>query len=261
MKRNYHTHTTRCHHANDCDEQYVRSAIRAGFSELGFSDHSPWKYNSAFIPTIRMELSEFDEYYQSIASLKEKYKKQINIKIGLECEYYPRYEKWLRQFVQEKQLDYIILGVHFDGSDEDGVYFGHHCNKDRNLDRYIELCKQGVDTEMYSYLAHPDLFMRGRKKFDAYAAQKSLELCEYCKQHNMPLEYNLEGMRVDEIYGTTSYPHAGFWKIAAQVGNDVIIGFDAHEARSLEEGKYYKKAIYDLEKLGMRIITQLPYRF
>ena len=39
MEYNYHTHTTRCHHANGTDEQYVLSAIKANYKGLGFSDH------------------------------------------------------------------------------------------------------------------------------------------------------------------------------------------------------------------------------
>lgn len=65
MKANYHTHTTRCQHAKGSDEDYVLSAIKAGYDELGFSDHAPWKYNSDFHPTRRMELSQFEDYKRS----------------------------------------------------------------------------------------------------------------------------------------------------------------------------------------------------
>ena len=37
MKTNYHTHTTRCMHATGSDEDYVLSAIKGGYQELGFS--------------------------------------------------------------------------------------------------------------------------------------------------------------------------------------------------------------------------------
>lgn len=51
MKTNYHTHTTRCMHAVGDDEDYVRSAIKGGFQELGFSDHGPWKLHTDFVRT------------------------------------------------------------------------------------------------------------------------------------------------------------------------------------------------------------------
>ena len=82
MKTNYHTHTTRCMHAVGDDEDYVRSAIKGGFQELGFSDHGPWKYHTDFVSDIRMlpedlpeyiqeELSELQSYFGSIEELCE----------------------------------------------------------------------------------------------------------------------------------------------------------------------------------------------
>ena len=54
-KNNYHTHTTRCMHAIGQDEEYVQAAIKAGIKKLGFSDHTPWHYDSSFKATMRME--------------------------------------------------------------------------------------------------------------------------------------------------------------------------------------------------------------
>ena len=42
--KNYHTHTYRCHHAIGKEEDYILNAIKAGYTELGFSDHAPWHY-------------------------------------------------------------------------------------------------------------------------------------------------------------------------------------------------------------------------
>ena len=97
MKANYHTHTPRCKHATGTDELYVQAAIRAGFDTLGFSDHTPWPYHSNYVSGIRMELDQFSEYVTSLRNLKEKYRDQLNILIGLECEYFPRYMSWLTE--------------------------------------------------------------------------------------------------------------------------------------------------------------------
>lgn len=37
---NFHTHTSRCHHAYGEDEEMVRAAIQNGFEVLGISDHT-----------------------------------------------------------------------------------------------------------------------------------------------------------------------------------------------------------------------------
>lgn len=261
MKANYHTHTTRCNHASGSDEDYVLSAIKGGYDELGFSDHSCWKYDSDFVPHIRMKYEQFDEYYASISALKEKYKDQISIKIGLECEYFPKYMDWLKKFIEEKKIDYVILGNHFDGSDETGVYYGYSCNSDENLTKYIDDAIAGLKTGLYSYLAHPDLFMRGRDKWDEHAIKESYRLCTFCKEHNILLEYNLEGALMNDIHHTLDYPYPEFWQIAAKVGNDAIIGVDAHKNSSLETDFYRNQALEFLKALNINVIDTIPFKF
>lgn len=51
MRTNYHTHTTRCLHATGSDEEFVLSAIKGGYQELGFSDHTPWNTIPIMYPT------------------------------------------------------------------------------------------------------------------------------------------------------------------------------------------------------------------
>ena len=65
--KNYHTHTKRCHHAIDNEEDYIQAAIASGYTELGFSDHSPWMYQSSFHPTMRMEAYEIGDYVEDFA--------------------------------------------------------------------------------------------------------------------------------------------------------------------------------------------------
>jgi histidinol-phosphatase (PHP family) len=44
MKINYHTHTTRCHHAAGTEREYVEAAIANGIKVLGFADHTPYPF-------------------------------------------------------------------------------------------------------------------------------------------------------------------------------------------------------------------------
>lgn len=257
-KTNYHMHTKRCMHASGSDEEYVLAAIQGGYEEIGFSDHCPWKYDSDFVAHMRMPLSQFNDYYQSIAALRDKYKDQISIKIGLECEYFPKYMKWLDNFKREKGLDYMIFGNHYYKTDEKRIYFGTECEYDHILKAYIDEAIQGMETGLYAYLAHPDLFMHGRRNFDQLAIEESFRLCEAAKRLQMPLEYNLNGALYNDVMKVTHYPHPKFWEIAAQVGNDVIIGVDAHEPKMMIIDKYRDEAIAYLTSLHMNVIDSLP---
>ena len=64
MRTNYHTHTTRCLHATGSDEEFVLSAIKGGYQELGFSDHTPWKYHTDYVSDIRMTPEQLPGYVE-----------------------------------------------------------------------------------------------------------------------------------------------------------------------------------------------------
>ncbi len=249
MKANYHTHTTRCHHARGSDEDYVRSAIAGGFEILGFSDHTPWNYASDYVAGMRMKLEQFQDYKQSVLALKEKYRGQIEILLGLEAEYFPRYMDWLKEFVKQEQLDYILFGNHFYQSDELQIYYGRVCADDHYLDCYVEDCIRGMESGLYAYLCHPDVFMRGRDRFDEASERASRTICEAAKQLHIPLEYNLEGLRLSGLEGKEQYPHHRFWEIAKDVGNTAIIGVDAHDNHSLDMETNWNEAVHYLDEV------------
>lgn len=98
MLTNYHTHTTRCGHAEGTEEEYILTALRCGFKVLGFSDHTPWAYATpGFVSRIRMLPSQLDDYVLTLRGLREKYADKLHIRIGLEAEYFPAYLGWLKE--------------------------------------------------------------------------------------------------------------------------------------------------------------------
>ena len=70
LKTNYHTHTSRCNHAVGTDESYLQSAIKGGYTELGFADHTPWPYLSGYRATMRMQPEELFDFWKSFFSIR-----------------------------------------------------------------------------------------------------------------------------------------------------------------------------------------------
>lgn len=136
MKYNYHTHTSLCHHAKGTNEEYVLAAIEAGFDEIGFADHTPWNFED-FVSGMRMTKEELPFYCESIKALREKYKDKISIKLGLECEYFPKYIPWLKEKIEEHQIDFIILGHHF-SVDEPGSTYNGNLSTEKELFSYCD---------------------------------------------------------------------------------------------------------------------------
>lgn len=255
MKANYHTHTTRCGHAHGTDEEYVLAAIKQGFSELGFSDHVPWPYKSGFThPGVRMHITQLDEYLSAVRALKQKYAEQLSIRVGFECEHFPQYMGWLGEMKEEKQLDYLILGNHYDGSDETGRYFGHSKTA-KELEEYVQSTIKGLETGLFAYLAHPDMFMRGYGAFDDNFRAAARELSQACAALHLPMEYN-----VHDRYCAPekkSYPDPEFFEIAIAQGAQIIIGLDAHEPEELSNPAQWDRAIEELDAFGVTRLERL----
>ena len=257
IQTNYHTHTTRCGHAVGTDEEYVISAIKGGYRELGFSDHSPWKYASDFISHIRMDVSELPQYTASLRNLKEKYSGQIELKIGLECEYFTDYISWLKETAREARLDYLIFGNHFYDTDEIYPYFGRHTDSPEMLGMYEESAIRGMESGLFTYLAHPDLFMRSYIEFDGFCEKITRAICRKASKLNLPLEYNIGCQEENLRRGVNGYPHPLFWKIAKDEGCIAIIGMDAHNNQVLEDNASYNRALIYLNRLGIKVIDRI----
>lgn len=257
IKTNYHTHTTRCGHAVGTDEAYIKAAIAQHYDVLGFSDHVPWPYESGYTHThVRMTIDHLDEYVATMRQLRKQYADQIRLLIGFECEYFPAYMAWLEDVKQEKRLDYLILGNHYEGSDETGIYFGG-IKTAAELRRYVDSTIKGVESGLFAYLAHPDLFMRRYGKFDENCRAAARDLCAACKENNLPMEVNLhDRYRLGEL-NRDGYPHPEFFEIAYQAGAKVIIGVDAHEPEELSDPTQRDWAEKELARFGNRWLKAL----
>ncbi len=256
MIANYHTHTKRCHHAKGSDEQYVKAAIKSGLTTLGFSDHGPWPYEDGFVSTIRMTVDESEGYIKSIRHLKEKYKDKIDIKIGFEYEYFSKHLDWLEKFKADNELDYIILGHHYVPYEIGGVYTGKIKTPD-GLYRYCENIVDAIKSGLYLYVAHPDLFMLQYENFDDTAREISEIICRTAKEYDVPIEYNVLGMRKSHDEKKELYPYNKFWEVAKEVGNKTVIGIDAHNPKQITDQKFILQAESYLKENGFEVIEKL----
>lgn len=253
MKHNFHTHTTRCKHALGTDEQYVQAAIESGFDVLGFADHAPWAFETDYVSHCRMLPNQWADYKQSVLALKEQYQGQIDIHLGLECEYYQKYFDQLLRW-RDEGCEYFILGCHFLHTEETNPYVGQICREEDGVLRYAEQVVEGIRTGLYSYLCHPDVFMLHREEFSPACMEAADMICQAAKEAHMPIEYNLLGLLGELTGHPRNYPNPDFWRYARKWDNDVIIGVDAHEPAHLRNTVTWDTAIKRLDALGYRIV-------
>ena len=229
LLNNYHTHTSRCGHAIGTDEQYVIEAIKAGFQTLGFTDHF-----------MAPDLNRNFEYFDSIALLKEKYKNQIDIKIGLEVEYFKYYLPFYHKLIDEKHVDYLIFGNHCyladDAKDREGSYdfLENEHGSLKTLELYYKSFKEAVETGLFKYIAHPDIFMKSYQRWDEHTIELTHKIARLLEKYNLYAELNGQGYRSQkrmEYDGkiVPTYPFKEFYKILSTYNIKFVIGCDAHE--------------------------------
>ena len=250
MLYNYHTHTARCRHASGTDREYVESAIKAGIKTLGISDHAPYLFkNPDYYSTFRMFTEELFDYAESVRSLAKEYEKDIRLLLGFELEYYPDLYKDEIAFLSAVHPDYYILGQHFFGNEIDEAYCGGNLDKPEQLTRYVSQILEGLKTGDFAYVAHPDL---AGYNFPAEHIQAEyLRLCEGAKALKIPLEINLLGLLTNR-----RYPNKTFFEIAAKVGNDIVLGVDAHAPDHFGNTEIENKALQMVKDLGLHLIEK-----
>lgn len=106
MLANFHTHTN-FSHGKDSPEDNVIYAIEQGFESLGFTGHSYTDFDLSYCMT------DTKGYMAEINRLKEKYKREIEIYLGLEEDIFSK--------EREDGFDYIIGSAHY--VKKDGEYY------------------------------------------------------------------------------------------------------------------------------------------
>lgn len=248
MIANYHTHTWRCKHAKGTETQYIESAIQNGFQILGFSDHTPYFFPEGYESRIRMTPDQLPDYVQTLEELKKRYSGQIEMHIGLEAEYFPDLFPELLAYLREHSVSYLILGQHYLGNGIGEFYSGEKTTDESLLNRYCNQCMEAMNTGLFTYIAHPDLFhFVGDEKI---YRQHMRQLCREANSCKMPLEMNLAGLKAG-----IQYPNPVFWEVAAEENCMAILGVDAHDPNAFDCRKTEEKALQLVKKLGLHLLS------
>ena len=75
------------------------------------------------------------------------------------------------------------------------------------------------------------------------------------KELGIPLEINILGMTTGRLY-----PNEHFWKLVAEVGNDVVLGLDAHRREEVGNVENYRKCMDIVDKYGLKLCNDIILR-
>ncbi|GIP60897.1 histidinol-phosphatase HisJ [Paenibacillus woosongensis] len=268
-KRNYwidyHTHHARCGHAVGSLEEYVVRGIEIGLSEIGLSDHMPLLHvnRETYYPDITMPMDELPRYVEEAFALKEKYRGQIDVKVGLEGDFIEGWEADIEKIIQAYPWDYVIGSVHFLGEWDVSDYRQVHNWDGQDVfavyERYYKAIGQAAKTGFYDIIGHFDVIKRfGHVPgMEREAETKALEQAALAAiaESGIAMELNASGLSKP---CAEMFPANRILESAIQLGIPLTVGSDAHNPLKLSE--HLDKARATLYGLGVRELATFTER-
>ena len=257
MLIDYHMHTRLTDGLGE-PVDYARVAIAHGLHEIGCADHAPLGNPDHDKRGRRWTLKFSDlDVYVGLVREAQRSVPQLSIKLGLEVDYIPGREDWIRELAAMHPWDYLLGSVHFLG--DWPVDLSAKDWEGRDIEatwrEYFELWKQAARSRLFDSLAHPDL----PKKF-GYRPKTDFtsvfdDALRAVAESRTAIEVSTAGLRKPcrEIY-----PSANFLQIARRYDIPVTLGSDAHLPE--ETGQDFDKAVALLRRCGYDKICRFTKR-
>ncbi len=247
---NFHTHTYRCNHATGEVIDYARAAFNQGSNALGISDHAALPDNRW--PEVRMPFDQLNDYEAAIESARN-LMPQMKIYKGMECEYDAVYHNYFQdELLGERAYDYLIGAAHYAPLNGKWLFAFDKLGNAEALVAYGKYLAQMMETGLFAFIAHPDVFGCSNETWNSDLAACSRDILAAAEATKTPLEINGNGFRKTLKFTKEGkrhpYPWPPVWEMAADYRIKVICTSDAHHPRdvlaNIDEGLAFAKTLH-----------------
>ena len=271
----WHTHNEMCHHAVGSIEDYLRQAIKSRLQTIGLSDHFPYEFlkNIERIPfeEYAITLPEIEGYLSTAELFREKFKSNINVRIGFEVDFFKNQALALNKHLTKvkNRLDYILGSIHilnfrdgrgawgFDDSRfrNDFEYYGSqqvYINYYKKLQKMIR--SEDFDFDIVGHIDLPKKFNDNPTKKEA-VFDEVLKTLELIKARDLTVEINTGGLRKP---CKEQYPSEKIIKEIYSLDIPILLGSDAHKPKDI--GYKFKKILKIIKKIGYNQLAHFDKR-
>lgn len=241
-----HMHTPLCKHAVGTPEQYVQAARDAGLLGIVMTDHSPMP--AWFDAEVRMELGQLPFYHAMLEKVRAE-AGNFYVGIGLEADFHPGTEYFVRRLRGQYDYDYLIGSVHYIGAwpFDNPRYLAEFEERDlaEIYREYFKLVVQAARSGLFHSIGHLDLpKVMGFRPSGGYA-ELAEEALQVIAGEGLALDVNTAGWRKK---AAEQYPAAQLLARAHELQIPVVLGSDAH--RPEDVGHRFADAVGLLKSLG-----------
>lgn len=251
----YHVHTD---FSADCSmpmEKAVEKAISIGIKEMAFTDHIDFDYPDEDFNFF----VDYDQYLPHFMKVKEKYKDQISLKLGVEVGMQPHVYEKNADLIQKYPFDFILASTHVVQNLDmhNGEYFDGKTANEANLGYYQDVLHAIQNFDHFNVYGHLDLVKRYRKFINLneinYHDYLDIldEIFKALISKGKGIEINTSGYR----YGIeSSLPDLQLIRRYKELGGEIITtGSDAHHPDHIAD--YFESIYILLEKAGFKYVT------
>jgi histidinol-phosphatase (PHP family) len=215
-------------------EEQIQKAISIGLQEIAFTDHVDYDYPDQKFPF----MIDYDKYLITFSNLKNKYKQDIDIVLGIEIGFQSHVVNKINNLLSNYPFDFIICSTHVaDRLDlYNGDFFKGKEQKNAYL-RYFEVVLDCVKAyQNYDVFGHLDYIVRyGNypcKQLSYYDYKDIVDsILKTLIENGHGIEINTSGYRYKL---NQTHPQLDILKRYKELGGEIItIGSDAHKTQDL----------------------------
>ena len=238
-----HCHTTLCKHAFGTPDEYAATALARGFKGITFTCHCPLPND--FSANVRMRPEQFDDYLAMVAATRENFTGRLDVRLGLESDFYPGVEPWLRELHARAPLSHVLGSIHYQVSDYRKLFYTGEIFSYQQL--YYDHLALSAESGLFDTLAHPDLIKNecpADWNFEKLRPHIERSL-DRIAATGVAMELNTSGIQkaLPEMN-----PSPAQLALMRERGIPVVIGADAHIPERVGDG--YTTALHLLREAG-----------
>ena len=244
-----HCHTELCKHAYGTTDEFAAVALERNFKGITFTCHCPLPDRHS--AHIRMAPEEYEEYLDQIAATREAYAGTLDVRTGIESDYFPGVEPWLEKLHARVPLSHVLGSVHYQLADYRRAYFKGDILAYQRL--YYEHLAMSAESGLFDTLAHPDLIKNEAPAEWNFARLRDdiSRALDRIAATGVAMELNTSGKFKNFAEMNPSLPQL---LLMRERGIPVVIGADAHVAERVGDG--YAEALQLLLEAGY---TEVSY--
>lgn len=146
-------HTPLCKHAYGQPEEYAAVAEQRGLKGIIFTCHNPGP--EGWSTRVRMSLNQFDAYVDMVEQARAVWHGRIDVRLGLESDYFPGMEPFLEKLHQRAAFNHILGSIH-----PQLPYYRQEFDNGstaKYFQIYFDNLANAAETGLFDTLSHPDL--------------------------------------------------------------------------------------------------------